>query len=329
MNQFFSLTPQRVLDAVERALAHSMPGARSTGRSLALNSLENRVYAIELEGGTEVVTKFYRPGRWTPEQIQEEHDFLAKLNAAEIPAVAPLHLDASGSTIAASSFGVFFAVFPKVRGRIRDELSDVQLATLGRYLARIHAVGRTFPCTERLALDFENFVYKPLDFLLASPLLPESCRAPYEAVVERFLELAVPMFEHREVEVLPLHGDCHLGNTLWDGDKPFFLDFDDMVVAPQVQDVWMIVRGRDEDAKRQRGLLLDAYEEMLPFPRGTLDLIEPLRAMRMIHYAAWVARRWEDPSFPKAFPEFLNERHWREEHQALEEICSLLESGDA
>ena len=319
--QFFALTPDAVLDSVEAAMAEAKPGIRATGRAMALNSLENRVYDIEFEDETSVVTKFYRPERWTREQILEEHGFLQKLEEAEIPVVAPLFL-ANGSTLSTTDSGISFAVFPKVTGRIVDELSETQLQTLGRYVARIHSVGKNFPVKHRIALNAENYAYKSLDFLLQNQWIDLTYESTYRKLVEAIGKKTEPLLKNAQSFLV--HGDCHLGNTLWQGESPFFLDFDDAVIAPPVQDIWMIVTGRDETNLRNRDILLEAYEVHLPFPRNTLRLIEGLRALRMIHYSAWIARRWKDPSFPRVFPDFISSRYWAEEITALEEILRLL-----
>lgn len=304
-----------ILDAVESAVQRETPGLRSTGRSLALNSLENRVYEIEFEDGTKKVAKFYRPGRWSEEQLREEHGFLFALKKAEIPVVAPCRF--RGESLFLSPDGIFFALFPKLRGRLTDELSDEQLKTLGRYLARIHAVGRSFPAEHRARLTTERMAREPLEFLLKSHWIDMTYERSYRNCVERVIAKAEPLLRRFPSQLV--HGDCHLGNTLWDGESPFFLDFDDSMIAPPVQDVWMVITGRDDESLRQRGILLQAYETMLPFDYKSLALIEPLRALRLIHYSAWVARRWKDPSFPKVFPEFGTARYWSEEIQALEE----------
>jgi Ser/Thr protein kinase RdoA (MazF antagonist) len=320
---FFNLSPDHILDGVERALQREEPDLRATGRTLALNSLENRVYDVELEDNSHVVTKFYRPGRWTREQIQEEHDFLLALDDLEIPAVAPLALD--GISLFENDQGILYTLFPKVKGRLLDELGEDRLRTLGRYIARIHNVGEHFPFRHRRALTAESWGEEPMNFLLDSTYLTPEYKPRYEAVAGALVERAAEAL--RGQPTLSLHGDCHLGNTLWQLDSPFFLDFDDSMTAPAVQDIWMVVRGRGAEAERDRNLLLEGYEAFRPFPRSSLKLIEPLRALRMIHYSAWIARRWDDPSFAKAFPLFGTHRYWEEEIQALQEILSIMEEG--
>lgn len=319
--QFFRLTPESILDSVEGAIQREEPAMRCTGRALALNSLENRVYDVELDDDSHVVAKFYRPGRWTKAQIQEEHDFLFALDDAEIPVVAPF--ECGGESLFTTKDGMFFAIFPKVRGRLLDELGEDRLRTLGRYIARIHNVGEYFPFRHRLQLSAEDWGRRPMQFVLGSGLMDPVYHARYRALGEAICARA----EHAlgGVPTLSLHGDCHLGNTLWQLDSPFFLDFDDCMRAPAMQDIWMVVRGRGDEADRERNALLEGYEAFRPFDRSQLRLLEPLRALRMMHYSAWIARRWEDPAFPQAFPLFGTSRYWEEEIQALQEILALME----
>ncbi len=326
---FFELTAERILDSVEAALIEGNGGVRATGRILALNSLENRVHEIEFEDGSKVVSKFYRPGRWSREQISEEHEFLFKLKAAEIPVVAPVVLGESRfskvcrqNTLAESQEGIFFAVFPKVRGRLRDELSTSQLQTLGRYLGRIHQIGKAWKPQHRLHLNTENWGWWPLEDLEESEFLQEPMRSHYIQACEDFLDRAEDLLP--QASVATVHGDCHLGNTLWEGESPYFLDFDDMMVAPPVQDIWMVIRGRDEEALKQREVLLRSYESMCNFDWESLELIEVLRGLRIIHYSAWIAKRMDDPAFTTAFPHFGSDTYWRSEIEALQEILSLI-----
>jgi Ser/Thr protein kinase RdoA (MazF antagonist) len=322
LEDFFRLDPDAVLDSVDEIVAEAMPGVRTTGRALALNSLENRVYDLELDDTSHVVGKFYRPGRWTESQIQEEHDFLFALDDAEIPVVAPWRLD-DQSLFRCGKTGIWFALFTKVQGRLRDELDHERLRTLGRYIARIHNIGEHFEFRHRQPLNPENWGRKPVEFLLESGLIDTQYQARYKMVATMMVEKAEAAL--KGVPTLSLHGDCHLGNCLWQQDSPFFLDFDDSTEAPAVQDIWMVVRGRGEQAEQDRDSLLEGYEAFRPFDRSTLRLIEPLRALRMIHYSAWIARRWQDPSFPKAFPQFATPRYWEEDIQALQEVLALME----
>ena len=319
VQDFFSLTPDALLDAVEAALGG---GARATGRCYTLNSLENRVYDLELEDDRRVVAKFYRPGRWSRAAILQEHALLAELLAAEVPVVAPLTL-ADGGTLQALQSGILFAVFPRVVGRCLQELADPQLLQIGRLLARLHNVAAARPATERPTLTPRAYGEPALAALLASGFIAEPLRARYEQTARALIAAAEPLWQG--VTLHRLHGDCHLGNLLWQDSRPFFLDFDDLLSGPAVQDVWMVIRGRDAEAVRQRELLLAGYQQMRDFDRRTLRLIEPLRGLRLIHYASWVARRFADPIFPRTFPHFPTTQHWVDELAALQETLACIQ----
>lgn len=326
MDHFFTLTPDRILDSVEEALDSKRTGVRATGRTFQLNSMENRVYEIELDDNTRVVGKFYRPGRWTKDCILEEHGFIKELAANEVPAVAPLEL-ASNTTLFSTPDGILFALFPKVRGQIMQELSDAELSQTGRLLARLHNIGAAKQAEHRISLTPETYGKGSLEFLKAGNFIDIQMGSAYSTAVETLLEMIRPMFSG--VPVHRIHGDCHLGNVLWhhtpQGSQAFFLDFDDMVTGPAVQDIWLVVRGRDEEAKRQRGVLLEAYETLRPFDYATLRLIEPLRALRMIHYSAWIARRWNDPIFQRTFPDFGSYRYWQEQLADVREQIQFIQ----
>lgn len=314
---FFSLTPDHILDAVESI------GHRSTGRCFALNSLENRVYEVELESGEKVVGKFYRPGRWTKEAILDEHIFLQDLVDSEIPAVAPTVLS-NGSTLDQTKEGIFFAVFPKVAGRAPDELKPDELEQIGRFLARIHNTGAQKQADHRLRLTPTTYGTNNLKFLVDGGWLPLEIKREYEETVTKIVELSEPLFEG--VPVQRLHGDCHLGNLLHNQTGFFFLDFDDMVVAPTVQDLWLVTPGNDDETLRSRTALLTGYRQMRDFDQQHLALIEPLRALRFIHFSTWIAKRWKDPSFPRAFPEFNTYRYWAAELEDLKKQLRFISS---
>jgi Ser/Thr protein kinase RdoA (MazF antagonist) len=317
---FTRLTPDWVLRAVE------VGGYRATGHCSALNSLENRVYDVRLEDGSHVVAKFYRPGRWSREAILDEHRFLFDLEAAEIPVCVPRAFS-SGATLHEVE-GIWYAVWPRTGGRAPDELSDEQIEMLGRLLARVHNVGAARSAAHRRRLGSETFVREPLRFLQQSGALPQACARRYAAAAEQVARLYDAWSEG--VPVHRIHGDCHLGNLLRGDAGFFFLDFDDFVVGPAVQDVWMLLPGRDLEGARQREKLTQAYRQLRDFDARWLRLVEPLRAMRFIHYAAWIARRWKDPSFPSAFPHFGTADYWERETRDLEEQVALLaSSGEA
>ena len=324
---FFQITPERVLEAVESA------GLQTTGRCIQLNSFENRVYDVELETdegpragpANRRIVKFYRPGRWTKEQILEEHQFLADLRASEIPAIAPLQFP-DGSTLKLTPVGdIYYALFPKVGGRAPDELTDDQLMRIGMLLARIHNVGAQRAAPGRVALTPQTYGIENLEYLLSTNRIPLEFRSSYEKVVRDICAKTGELFAKLPPSaIIRTHGDCHLGNLLWNQEGPFFLDFDDMVRAPAAQDIWLLVPGRDPEARQQREVLLEGYEQMRVFDRTSLKLIEPLRALRFVHYTAWVARRWEDPAFPPAFPEFGSHSYWADETRDLQDQWKLM-----
>ncbi|MDH5656240.1 MAG: serine/threonine protein kinase [Spirochaetia bacterium] len=299
---FYSITPERVLQSLEEFDFHP------TGHYLALNSFENRVYDIKLEDGEHLIIKFYRPGRWSKNQIQEEHDFLLELKANDIPVCAPMVLN-DGQTIH-SAEEVYFAIWPRTGGRSADEFSDEQVQILGRLVARIHNVGDSKISSERICLDSDSYGRLPLKFLLDNQIIPETARNRYQTAVYNISEIYETLA--KEIPAHRIHGDCHTGNLLYGDQGWFFLDFDDFLTGPPVQDIWMFFSSRDENGIRQRNLFLDAYRHFRDFHPSWLSLIEPLRALRYIHYAAWIARRWDDPIFPVSFPQFGTESYWEE-----------------
>lgn len=314
---FFELTPDRVLAAVEAG------GLEPSGHCSPLTCLENRVYDVRLEDGRHVIAKFYRPGRWTREAILEEHRFLDDLRAAEVPVCAPLAFP-DGETLHRVE-GIHYAVWPRTGGRAPDELLGDVVPVLGRLLARIHNVGSAAEAPARRRLDAQTAALEPLAFLEQEGHLPPAYAARYRQAVEAIAQLyeawsrGVPM--HR------IHGDCHLGNLLRGDAGWFFLDFDDFVVGPAVHDVWMLLPGRDDEGRRQREQLIEAYTQMRDFDPRWLRLVEPLRALRFVGYAAWIARRWRDPAFPAAFPHFGSDAYWEAETRDLEEMAARLLRG--
>lgn len=317
------LTPDVVLDALASV------GLHGDGRLLALSSYENRVYQLHLEDAFEgcaiVVAKFYRPGRWTDAQIEEEHAFAAELHEAEVPAVAPLA--PRGRTLHHHA-GFAFSVSPRRGGRT-PELDDGEvLAWIGRYLARLHLVGARKPFAQRPALDVASFGAEPRDWLLANQAIPLEVERDWTRVCDQALQQVRDAFAAARsagVRDLRLHGDCHPGNILWTPDAgPHFVDLDDARSAPAVQDLWMLLSGERTQRQRQLGALLDGYEQLREFEREELALIEPLRTLRLIHYSAWLARRWDDPAFPAAFPWFGTPDYWRDQVVMLQEQCEQM-----
>jgi Ser/Thr protein kinase RdoA (MazF antagonist) len=315
---FFRLTPERVLQAVEAA------GHMPSGHCFALNALENRVYDVRLEDGEGVVAKFYRPGRWSRESILDEHRLLAALVAAEIPVCAPLRFP-DGDTLHQIE-DIHYAVWPRTGGRSPDEFSDDQIQMLGRLLARIHAIAADLGAPNRGSLDPESVPLEALERLEDGDWLPPACRPRYARAVEALVD--VYRERSRGTRLQPIHGDCHGGNLLHGDAGWFFLDFDDMVIGPPVQDVWMLLPGRDVEAQRQRQVLVEAYKTFRSFDDQSLGLIEPLRGFRFVFYAGWIAKRWEDPAFPDAFPHFGTEEYWENETRDLEELVDRIGKGE-
>ena len=322
---FHELTPDRILAAVETT------GVRCTGRLLTLNSLENRVFEVEIDTDPAQVrspsdrariVKFYRPGRWDKIQIGEEHRFLLDLAEADIPALLPLP-GAAGETVQTEpESGIHFAVFPKAGGRHPHEFTDDQWRQLGRLLARLHQAGARREAPHRIRLDPGTYGWDSLDFLLEKGVIDEDLEEPYAELVDELCDRSFPWFE--EAAVQRLHGDAHPGNLLWNDHGPFWVDFDDMVTGPCVQDLWLVCPGRDADARAGMELLLEGYTSLAPFDRQTLRLIEPLRALRFIHFNAWIAKRWEDPAFPRRFELFGTRRYWQEQMADLRECLELV-----
>jgi Ser/Thr protein kinase RdoA (MazF antagonist) len=309
------LSPDRILDALESA------AFEPTGGLLALNSYENRVYQIELEDGEFVVAKFYRPGRWTDQAIIEEHAFTLELVEHELPVVPPLVRD--GSSLFEHQ-GFRFAVFPR-QGGYPPNLEDPDaFAVLARTLARIHNVGQTQRFNHRVSLTVDRLGTEPRAFLLTGNWLPPDIEEAYATLTEHLLadisaRMPAPEAGQR------IHGDCHMGNVLWRGDTPHFVDMDDCQTGPEVQDLWMLLSGEHHERQGQLNRLLDAYLPFHELNLATLDLIEPLRTLRIMHHAAWLARRWHDPAFPVAFPWFDTERYWSEHVLELREQQAALQ----
>ena len=330
-----ALTPEVVMDALASV------GLYGDGRQTALSSYENRVYQLHLEDGPAVVAKFYRPGRWSDAQILEEHAFSQALMAAEIPVVGPLLLE--GRSL--HHFGGFaFSVSP-YRGGRQPELDDPDvLEWIGRFLARIHSVGEAQVFVARPALDLQTFGTEPREWLLAHDKVPLDVQSSWEKLSQQALDLVADhaVLAHGElaadpdadrIQLLRLHGDCHPGNILWTPldqpasalPGPHFVDLDDARMGPAVQDMWMLLSGERAQRSRQLGLLVDGYEQFRPFDRRELALIEPLRTLRLIHYSAWLARRWDDPTFPRYFPWFGSSDYWQGQVQMLQDQIEAMQ----
>jgi len=318
------LTPDVILDALDSV------GIEGDGRLLQLPSYENRVWQIYRDDAPAVVAKFYRPQRWSDEQILEEHAFVNELDAHEIPAVAPLALADRGDEKAPQTLATFggfrFAVYPRCGGRAPELDDRGTLEWIGRFLGRLHAVGASAPFAQRPPLDFQSFGVEPRAWLLAHASIPEELRDVYAGVSEHAIDAARRIFElTSETRNLRLHGDCHPGNILWTDAGPHFVDFDDARTGPAVQDLWMLLSGDRGDAERQLKILLDGYERFMAFDRRELFLVEALRTLRLLHYAAWIGERWSDPAFPAAFPWFGTQRYWQDRILELREQIAAMD----
>jgi Ser/Thr protein kinase RdoA (MazF antagonist) len=324
---YAGLSPDVVLDALDAV------GLRGDGRLLQLNSYENRVYQVWLEDGRAVVAKFYRAGRWSDAQILEEHAFAAALAADEIPVAAPLELapdgraaQAIGATLARSVNGTLrYAVAERVAGRA-PELDDLDvLERIGSYLGRIHRIGAQQPFETRLTLDVATLGTASRDWLLAHDAIPAEAVDGWRAAAAEALALAQAAFDARaDTPRLRLHGDCHPGNILWSDAGPCFVDLDDAMNGPAVQDLWMLFGADTAGAALAREAVLEGYERFRAFDRRELTLVEPLRTLRMVHHSAWIARRWHDPAFPAAFPFFTAADYWRQQAMQLREQAEAM-----
>jgi Ser/Thr protein kinase RdoA (MazF antagonist) len=314
---YTGLTPDTVLDALESV------GLRGDGRLLALNSYENRVYQVWMEDGPPLVTKFYRPARWSEAAILEEHAFTRELFERELPVVTAA---AVGGRVLHEFRGFRFAVFPKRGGRAPELEDPKTLEWMGRFLGRIHAIGALAPFRDRPTIGIPSFGEEPRDYLLAHGFLPPDLADTWARVVELALDGIRRCYDRAgAVRTLRLHGDCHAGNVLWTDDGPHFVDFDDSRMGPAVQDLWMLLSGDRAAMTGQLTDLLAGYEDFFEFDARELNLVEALRTLRMIHYSAWLARRWDDPAFPAAFPWFNTPRYWQNQILELREQVGLLD----
>ncbi|CAN5219911.1 serine/threonine protein kinase [soil metagenome] len=310
------LGPEAILEAVEST------GLCCDGSSLALNSYENRVYQVGIEDAAPVIVKFYRPERWSRDAILEEHAFALELASREIPVVAP---ERAGGATLHEHLGYLFAVYPRRGGRWPELGSRESRQLMGRFLGRLHALGATAPFQHRPALDLASFGTQSRDWLLGQGWIPPDLEPAYRTLTSDLLE----RIEHRFAAVdglryIRLHGDCHPGNILWTETGAHIVDLDDCRMGPAVQDLWMLVSGNDREMSAALDDLIGGYADFHDFDARELTLIEPLRTLRMMHYAAWLARRWHDPAFPRAFPWFGEPRYWERHILELREQAALL-----
>jgi Ser/Thr protein kinase RdoA (MazF antagonist) len=313
---FSRLTPDFVMDAVESL------GFQCDARILELNSYENRVYQIGIEDSDPVIGKFYRPNRWSDEEIIEEHEYTRELADEEISVVAPLTPEGDKTLY---KFGEFrFTLYPRKGGRA-PELDDMNcLKILGRFIGRIHSVGGRYQFLHRKAITIDEYGFDARSFLLENNFIPAELLPAYESVSEGLLADLKEVFAATPYRSIRLHGDCHMGNVLWRDEIPHFVDFDDARSGPAIQDLWMMLSGDAPSQSLQMSSILEGYRDFSDFDYSELKLIEPLRTLRMMYHAAWLARRWDDPAFPRAFPFFNTERYWADHVLELREQWSKL-----
>lgn len=315
---FHNLSPDEILDAIESA------GYRCDGHVSALNSYENRVYQIGIEDGNPIIAKFYRPGRWSDESIKEEHQFTIELVEYEIPVISPLQ-DSNGETLFKQ--GPYrIALYPRIGGRAPELDNPDHLLQLGRCTARIHNVSAIKPFIYRPSIDVDSFVTDTGEFLLGNEFIPADLRSPYQSLLELLQQSINACFERAgTTRQIRLHGDCHIGNILWCNDAPFMVDFDDTCMGPAVQDLWMFLSGDREYMNARLHDLLEGYTEFRTFNPRELHLVEALRTMRMVRYAGWLARRWDDPAFKLAFPWFNTQNYWEDHILTLKEQLAMMD----
>ncbi len=315
-SHFYSLDYNNVLNEIEYL------GLKTSGRCLALNSMENRVYEIQLDDDTSIVAKFYRPGRWSFENIADEHKFLFELEDNEIPVIAPLKIKGE-SIFYNKTKDIMFCLFPKKSGRLNPELNSNELAMAARTIARIHNIGEVYKSSSRIQLSADTYGQSNLNYLVENDIILPNFKERYISVVSKIIEMGRPEFKNKKN--IRIHGDTHLGNILWRDERPLFVDFDDTMIGPAIQDLWLLFPLKDPEFARNKDILISNYESFREFNDDELKLSEILRALRIVHFTSWIARRWEDDSFKKNFPQFNTESYWNEQVSTLYELSESIE----
>jgi len=313
---YANLSPDLVMDAVESL------GLLSDQRVFALNSYENRVYQVGIEEAAPLIAKFYRPQRWSRAAILEEHEFTLELQAHDLSVVAPLNFN--DQTLHHFE-GFDFALFPRQGGYAPEIEQADTLFRIGRNIGRLHQIGSAKPFAHRRHLSLDVWAKDSREFLLEHDFIPQSLREAYATLSQDLIDKMQTRWNNTEFESIRLHGDCHLGNILWRDDLAHFVDFDDCLMGPAIQDIWLMLSGDRTQQTSQLIEFIEGYEEFYEFDPRQLNLIETLRTLRMMHYAAWLARRWEDPAFPMHFPWFNTERYWAEHVLELREQLAALD----
>ncbi len=314
---FETLDPSFILDAVDSV------GFESDGRVTILNSYENRVYQIGIENSEPVIAKFYRPQRWSNDQILEEHQFCYELEAAELPVVCPIK---NHDEISLFEYGQFrFSLYPRKGGRAPELDNYDNLLILGRFLGRIHLIGASQSFKTRPTINSQTYGHESVEYI-KQHFIPNELRIAYETLTDDILKIIDSILDQENnLSLIRTHGDCHIGNMLWRDDLPHFIDFDDSRMAPAIQDVWMLLSGDRREQQTQLLEIVEGYNEFADFNVNELRLIETLRTLRMLHFSAWLARRWDDPAFPMGFPWFNTQRYWEEHILSLREQFAELQ----
>ncbi|MGK0739289.1 serine/threonine protein kinase [Yokenella regensburgei] len=311
---FQTLHPDTIMDALFEQ------GIRVDSGLTPLNSYENRVYQFQDEDRHRYVVKFYRPERWSAAQILEEHQFALELVQDEVPVAAPLIFD--NQTLLTHQ-GFYYAVFPSLGGRQFEADNLDQMEWVARYLGRLHQTGRKKPFMARPEIGVKEYLIEPRELFETATLIPSGLKADFLSATDKLIDAVMGQW-HGRFNTLRLHGDCHAGNILW-RDGPLFVDLDDARTGPAIQDLWMLLNGDKAERRMQLEVIIEAYEEFSAFNSDELTLIEPLRAMRLVYYLAWLLRRWEDPAFPKNFPWLTGEDYWRGQTATFLEQVKVLQ----
>ncbi|MCE9980451.1 serine/threonine protein kinase [Leclercia adecarboxylata] len=311
---FQTLHPDTIMDALFEQ------GIRVDSGLTPLNSYENRVYQFQDEDRQRFVVKFYRPQRWSAEQIQEEHQFALDLVADDVPVAAPLKFN---NQTLLSHQGFYFAVFPSLGGRQFEADNIDQMEWVARYLGRIHQTGQKSVFTARPTIGIQEYLLEPRKVFETSTLIPSGLKAQFLAATDGLINAVISRWDNN-VTTLRLHGDCHAGNILW-RDGPLFVDLDDARMGPAIQDLWMLLNGDKAEQRMQLETIIEAYEEFSSFDSDEIALIEPLRAMRFVYYLSWLIRRWDDPAFPRNFPWLTGEDYWRNQISTFTEQVKVLQ----